>query len=129
MTETPDSLMIVEPLVIGPGGPGRDPKKKIEDLRAQLWAALLNDPECLSFLGARGVGVLDMLDRIPITVSNEGDSTIAATTHYQLSDPSSVLPKDPTIHINENSYFFMNINQTLIKFCIKIISNLLNKFT
>ena len=47
-----------------------------------------------------------MLDRIPITVSNEGDSTIAATTHYQLSDPSSVLPKDPTIHINENSYFF-----------------------
>ena len=56
MTETPDSLMIVEPLVIGPGGPGRDPKKKIEDLRAQLWAALLNDPDCLSFLGARGVG-------------------------------------------------------------------------
>src|SRR4029077_5824727 len=88
-----------------PGGP--DPNKvDIPKLRERLWKALMSDPNCLAFLGIGGaVGVLGILDTIPIDVGNYGPPEQDATTAYGIQLGGDLRPLNPQIHINENGSF------------------------
>ena len=100
-----------DPFTDGTGG--QNPKVNIQDLRRKLWEALLKDPDCLSFLGSRGIGVLGLLDKIPIDFKNVGADSITAVTESEL-DPRSIVPKDPIIHINTNGFFEVKGLQTAV---------------
>jgi RHS repeat-associated protein len=94
----------------GPGGVGGGPSGggganvDIKDLRDRLLNALINDPDCLTFLGARVGGALGLLETIPIDVQNVGSAGIQAITTFQ-PDPSADRPLNPQIHINSNGLF------------------------
>jgi RHS repeat-associated protein len=92
----------------GWGNPGgTDPNKvDISKLRERLWKALKSDTNCLTFLGIGGaVGVLGLLDTIPIDVGNYGTPEQDAITAYGIQLGGDLRPLNPQIHINENGHF------------------------
>ena len=96
----------------GAGGK-KDKKSTIEDLRLQLWLALMSDPDCLTFLTGRSGGVLSVLDVIPITVQNIGPADRSAHTVEELR-LDSLAPQDPKIEINSEGFFFVQGLSTLM---------------
>ena len=99
-----------DPFFVGmvpvPGGSDQN-KTDISRLRERLWKALVSDPNCLNFLGIGGaVGVLELVDTIPIDVGNYGSPEQGdAITTYGITLGGDLRPINPQIHINENGYF------------------------
>jgi hypothetical protein len=89
--------------------PSRDSRLTlIEQLRDSLYASLILDPECMTFLGARGARVLDSLATLPISLGyaragagvNEAASTRVRYSEGQLA------PTQADIVINRMGAFF-----------------------
>jgi len=89
----------------GTGGNNRGRDATIRSIRSLLYDQLLKDPDCLAFLGARGVNVLQTLSTIPINVGNIGAPNYQAVTVADIN-PSSTIPVSATITINSNGWFF-----------------------
>jgi RHS repeat-associated protein len=94
------------------GGPGRgnssgdQRQKQIQATRSTLYDALLNDPDCLSFLAGRGGMPLGTLGTISINHDYIGGQSIQAQTNNAGPDPTALVPRNPSITINDNGAFF-----------------------
>jgi len=82
---------------------------QISQLRNSLINGLLNDPDCLSFLGGRGAGSgpLNVVENTPIDIQHvANDSGVQAVTSVDRS-PASTVPTGAQIHINDSGLFFV----------------------
>jgi RHS repeat-associated protein len=91
------------------GGGGSDKKQILEKLRSKLYDKLLNDPDCLAFLGAKGAMVLDLLSTIPVNLDARLPGYDAWTTASR--DLESQLPVNPVINFNPNGGGFVKGDQ------------------
>ncbi len=94
---------------LGPGLvglPAGGPQSTVDTMRSALRTALLKDPDCLKFLGQAGAQVLNSLDTVPITVSDQSQAGPTAATHNTYN-PGSSLPASSSIYINKDGAFFV----------------------
>ena len=90
-------------LSTGPGGGCTDSRQQyIEAMRNKLSSALANDPECLTFLGARGGKALDTLANLPISLGyargEGGRAVVADSAVYYVEGQLAPIPGDTVIN-------------------------------
>jgi RHS repeat-associated protein len=96
---------------LGGSGSGIPTKTQaIQNARKALLDALLNDPNCISFLSGRGADALNVLKNVPITPGDLGYYQFAAETFN--ADPGLTPPTNPYIVVNNIGAFFLNYNAT-----------------
>jgi RHS repeat-associated protein len=96
----------------GGGGGAAVPTKEdaIQKARKALLNALLQDPDCISFLAGKGSDALNVAKNIPITPGDLGYYAIAAQT---FNAPVGLkAPTNPYIVVNNIGAFFNNYNAT-----------------
>lgn len=76
------------------------------DLRSKILNGLLQDPDCLGFLGAWGSDPLALIKVIPITEGNVSPFPRTQAITTETLTPSSPIPINPSIEINHNGFFF-----------------------
>jgi hypothetical protein len=78
--------------------------------RGALLNALLNDPKCIAFLGARGADALNTLKNISITPGDLGYYRFTAETFNGNQTPDGKPPTNPYIVVNNQGFFFTSPN-------------------
>ena len=78
-------------------------EKQVQQVLDSLLQAVVNDPECLQFLGMKGAKPLSLIRSTPVAVGYSPDPNLGGTSHPTWS-PESAIPVANSITVNSNGY-------------------------